>query len=89
MIPVDTKVAENKEWVMPANGLYDVLLQRTRGRVLRSDTGWPGERPSFWTQEQWDEIKKELDGMVEKPDAEQNGKSTIVIDRLFIDYYLR
>jgi hypothetical protein len=89
MIPVDTKVAENKKWVMPAGELYDVLLQKTRGRVLRSDTGWPGEKSSFWTQQEWDRIKNELDAMVEKPDAAQNGKSTVVIDRLYIDYCLR
>jgi len=89
MIPVDTKVAENKEWVMPAHALYDVLLQKTRGRVLRSDTGWPNEKPSFWTQEEWDEIKKELDEMVKEPEEAQDGKSTIVIDRLYIEYHLR
>ena len=44
MIPVDRKVALGRrphKWDMPASALYTRLVQKTRGRVLRSDTGWP------------------------------------------------
>lgn len=41
LIPLDGKVAQNKNWSMPAEKLYDRLVEKTKGRVLRSDTGWP------------------------------------------------
>ena len=43
MIPVDRKVALKKTppWLMPAEALYKRLLIKTKGRVLRSDLGWP------------------------------------------------
>jgi hypothetical protein len=43
MIPVDRKVALKKTppWLMPAEALYKRLLVKTKGRVLRSDLGWP------------------------------------------------
>jgi hypothetical protein len=43
MIALDHEVAINKrphKWEMPAPGLYRRLLEKTRGRVLRSDIGW-------------------------------------------------
>jgi glyoxylase-like metal-dependent hydrolase (beta-lactamase superfamily II) len=40
MIALDHQVAAKKEWTMPAPGLYRRLLEKTRGRVLRSDIGW-------------------------------------------------
>jgi len=44
MIPLDQTVAKNKEWTMPAPGLYARLIEKTRGRVVRSDTGWPEDK---------------------------------------------
>jgi hypothetical protein len=44
MIPLDHEVAKNKSWTMPAHGLYARLVEKTRGRVLRSDTGWPEDK---------------------------------------------
>ena len=56
-IPVDGQVAMNKTppWKMPAATLYKRLLEKTKGRVLRSDIGWPKdtERPSTVTQAEW------------------------------------
>lgn len=59
LIPVDRSVALKKTppWQMPAKALYKRLLQKTRGRVLRSDTGWPrnSDRPSGVTDAEWAE----------------------------------
>lgn len=46
-IPVDRKVALNKhpQWMMPADALYDRLIEKTHGRVVRSDTGFPEKHP--------------------------------------------
>jgi hypothetical protein len=41
LIPLDKKVAIKKKWPMPAKRLYERLLEKTKGRVLRSDIGWP------------------------------------------------
>jgi len=62
MIPVDRKVALNKNppWQMPAKALYARLLEKTRGRVIRSDTGWPpdADKPVALADEEWAEIKR-------------------------------
>lgn len=51
-IPVDRKVALSRNpkgsWQMPARPLYRRLLEKTQGRVARSDIGWandPGDVP--------------------------------------------
>ena len=41
MIPVDHTMAIKKGWNMPFPDLYDRLEQKTRGRVMRIDTGLP------------------------------------------------
>jgi hypothetical protein len=41
MIPVDHNTAIKKGWNMPFPELYDRLEQKTRGRVMRIDTGLP------------------------------------------------
>jgi hypothetical protein len=78
MIPVDRQVALGKSppWQMPAKALYTRLLEKTRGRVLRSDTGWPrnDERPPLVTQAEWDAARATPD---------------IVIDDLFIDFMIQ
>ncbi|MCA1561291.1 MAG: hypothetical protein LC804_13865, partial [Acidobacteria bacterium] len=66
LIPVDRAVAMNKvpPWHMPADGLYERLLAKARGRVLRSDTGWPAEKPEGLTDEEWTEIQANPDIIV-------------------------
>ncbi len=65
MIPVDRAVALNKTppWQMPAEALYTRLLEKTRGRVLRSDTGFPEAslRPPLVTQTEWDQALTSAD----------------------------
>jgi hypothetical protein len=39
MIPVDEKDARMKRWQMPTPDLIAALIRRTRGRVIRADTG--------------------------------------------------
>ena len=43
MIPVDRAVALKKTppWLMPAEALYKRLLEKAKGRVIQSDTGFP------------------------------------------------
>jgi hypothetical protein len=72
-IPVDRKVALNKHprWLMPADALYKRLIEKTQGRVLRSDTGWPDPRPASISEARWERMKKDR---------------SIVVDPLFIDF---
>lgn len=62
MIPVDEAVALKKRppWVMPAKALYKRLLEKTQGRVVRSDKGWPRNalRPSSITADEWKQARK-------------------------------
>jgi hypothetical protein len=78
LIPVDRAVALNKTppWQMPAGPLYRRLLEKTRGRVLRSDVGWPedGDRPPSVPQAEWDRARNTSD---------------ITVNQLFIEYRLR
>ena len=61
-IPVDRAVAMKRRppWRMPADGLYTRLLEKTCGRVLRSDTDWPAPelRPSSISKADWDRARK-------------------------------
>lgn len=78
MIPVDRKVAMNKtpKWQMPAKALYKRLIEKTKGRVVRSDVGWPDDddRPSSISKSEWDEARK---------------GAGVTIEKLYIDYELR
>jgi hypothetical protein len=77
-IPVDRAVALKKtpQWYMPADALYARLVEKTQGRVLRSDTGWPenSHRPKGITAAAW---------------AEKRKKAPVAVDPLHIDYLLR
>jgi hypothetical protein len=73
MIPVDGSVAKNKKWQMPAPALYRRLLDKTRGRVLRSDTGWPEDKPGNLTDAEWQKVRND---------------ENIIIEDLYIDYFL-
>lgn len=78
MIPVDRKVALAKSppWRMPADALYQRLIEKTKGRVLRSDTDWPAaeDRPDSISETAWNEARKD---------------SGVIVTDLFIDYELR
>jgi hypothetical protein len=79
MIPVDRKVALGKkphQWVMPADALYQRLVAKTNGRVVRSDTGWKiGENPPPGVpQATLDEARKHTPNMK--------------VSRLYIEYRL-
>ena len=51
-IPVDQAVAHRKhpKWMMPADALFKRLMERTHGRVIRSDIGWPEGVPEDRTR---------------------------------------
>jgi len=78
MIPVDEAVALKKRppWVMPAKALYKRLLEKTKGRVVRSDRGWPSGtlRPSTISADAWQQARKNA-GVTE--------------NRLYFDYELK
>jgi hypothetical protein len=69
LIPVDRQVAMNKTppWDMPATPLYRRLIEKTRGRVLRSDTGWPDadQRPETIPESEWNAVRAAADIVVE------------------------
>jgi len=81
MIPLDSKTAENKweatSW--PATKVYAALCERTLGRVLRSDTGWPdaSDRPSTVPVTKWKAARKKAED-----------KKVIAVHDLYIDYHL-
>ena len=59
MIPVDEKMArEKKRWDMPFGPLYQRLLEKTSGRVLRADTGIP-DRPDRISEAEWEKKFRE------------------------------
>lgn len=77
MIPVDSKVALKKKWLMPADALYKRLIEKTQGRVLRSDVGWPD-----------DKLCKDLK-VKDWEDARTNSPIKFSDPVLYIDYELR
>lgn len=58
LIPIDGKVADSKHWPMPAEKLYRRLLEKTRGRTIRSDTGLPDSalRPKTVPEANWGKL---------------------------------
>lgn len=77
MLPVQRTMAERQDWSMPFPQLYQRLLEKTRGRLLRLDDGVPTAAPiaenglPLLTQVEWKAFKRKT--------AEQ---------RLYIDYFL-
>ena len=54
MLPVDHTMAVKKGWNMPFPDLYTRLGQKTRGRVMRIDTGLPTRQEAFTlTDAEW------------------------------------
>jgi hypothetical protein len=45
LIPVDREKVEQMDWNMPFPDLFERLIIKTRGRVIRQDDGIPGEPP--------------------------------------------
>ncbi|MFN2397762.1 MAG: hypothetical protein ABR543_03805 [Gemmatimonadaceae bacterium] len=78
MIPVDRKVAMSRKppWQMPANALYKRLIKKTKGRVIRSDSGWPEDkqRPNEISKAEWNDARK---------------RSGVTVSGLYVDYELR
>jgi hypothetical protein len=50
MIPVDHELAEKQDWAMPLPGLLHRLEEKTKGRLLRADEGFPAHRPDALDQ---------------------------------------
>jgi hypothetical protein len=61
LIPVDEEQAERKKWSMPFGPLYERLREKTRGRILRADTGIPGRKPRTVSNQDWKAFKKRTD----------------------------
>jgi len=62
MIPVDEEWARSRRphaWKMPFDPLYEDLLERTRGRILRTDTGLI-ERPEDTSKKLWKAFEKRI-----------------------------
>lgn len=84
LIPVDRKVALKKHpvWQMPARELYRRLIEKTGGRVLRSDTGWASRTdPDFkklFTAAEWDRWEA----------RQQQAGAGVEIEDLYIDCVL-
>lgn len=60
LIPVDEAMATKKHWKMPFGSLYERLLAKTRGRVLRVDHGRiPFEQAKKYglTEQEWNEFR--------------------------------
>lgn len=56
MLPTNEALALNqgkKGWEMPAKALHIALTDKTRGRIIRADTGAPLERPEALSQADW------------------------------------
>jgi hypothetical protein len=79
-IPVDEKFARErkpKPWDMPASALYQRLLEKTKGRVLRSDRSWPlpdTHCPHAMTSTSWNAFKESV---------------KLGADDLYIDHFIK
>jgi hypothetical protein len=66
MIPVDEAMAHKPKgllkngWDMPFGPLLDRLDEKTRGRVIRADTGGPSTKPKLMTDNEWNAFRKRL-----------------------------
>jgi hypothetical protein len=87
-IPVDRTVATHKEWDMPARPLYRRLIEKTSGRVVRSDTGWPARKDSdfgsLFPPADWARFES-TQGKAEK---KRKNKARVTIGELHVDWEL-
>ncbi|RYF75238.1 MAG: hypothetical protein EOO39_07235 [Cytophagaceae bacterium] len=62
LLPVDEAQARHKRWAMPFGPLYERLQTKTKGRILRADTGIPTQ-PDEVSVKQWqlflDQVRKD------------------------------
>jgi len=65
MIPVNGEHAEDREWAMPFPPLFARLEEKTKGRIIRADTGLPAERPERLSESEWESF---LVNVEEDPD---------------------
>lgn len=82
MIPLDHEVAIRKRphpWHMPADALYRRLIERTRGRVLRSDIGWAEDEA----------VEKVFPGQVEEVKKARDAAVDVTIDPLYVELRIR
>ena len=73
MLSVDTEIANGLGWRFPCSSLVERLVKSTRGRLLRSDDGFP-DRPDGVTTGEWADFRESVH---------------IDQDSLFIDYHIR
>jgi hypothetical protein len=66
MIPVDGEHAEGREWAMPFPPLLARLEEKTKGRIIRADTGLPAERPERLSESEWESFRAKVE---EDPDS--------------------
>jgi hypothetical protein len=92
-IPVDRRVALNKSpkgsWQMPARPLLLRLLQKCRGRVVRSDIGWVTEVKAS----AGDQTEQDFVGIADQAQwaewrAAQRAASHVQVEPLFVDFNL-
>jgi hypothetical protein len=60
LLPVDEDQARKKRWEMPFPPLYERLIEKTRGRILRMDDGVPN-RPAGITDKEWRRFKRRVE----------------------------
>jgi hypothetical protein len=96
-IPLDRAVALSRNpkgsWKMPARNLYRRLLEKCRGRVVRSDLGWAADAASAEdreTEEEFDQLATKAEWTEwKKAQAAAEAAKRVVIDPLFVDYTLK
>jgi hypothetical protein len=67
-IPLDEKVARGRDWPMPARRLYERLVEKTRGRVTKSDKdAAPGAIPGVSVTRTYVEILLPREGAPDGP----------------------
>ena len=73
MVSVDSEIANGLGWRFPCSSLVERLVKSTRGRLLRSDYGFP-DRPDGVTTGEWAAFRESVH---------------IDQESLFIDYHIR
>jgi len=94
-IPVDRKVALGRHpqgsWKMPARPLYRRLLEKCRGRVVRSDIGWatpPDQATLPETEEAFEGMATAAEWATWQAEQQAKDGTQVVISKLHIDYIL-
>jgi hypothetical protein len=72
MVSVDTEIANRFGWKFPCSSLVERLVKSTRGRLIRSDQGFP-DQPEGVTTGEWAAFRESVE---------------VDQDSLFFDYHL-